>query len=179
MVQQMQMLLLNSGVAWKKEEKLQAWLAQWAKEELKLNKAPNRRKITRILKYAGKFRDISIHKHIAFGKQRSEVAPQHEEALYNWICYNTNNGKQIDGRRTVDCVERLQISNNKHKSSDNRLNLKFFDRRVFCLKTRNGLWFKRVCKEALKQDDSAIKLKMFALLSINVDYKICVECQWV
>lgn len=148
----------------------QTALAQWAKVEFKLHAAPSQTTISRLLKNAKTFNNLPICKSVSCKKLRSAAAPELEEALYKWICYHTNSGKQIDGPLTVHYAEKLQTEANKHRAADRQLALNFSDGWMSRFKTRYGLSFRKVHGEALSADDDAIAALLPGLRVIIMSY---------
>ena len=87
----------------------QAALAAWAKEELKLKSLPDQSTMSRLLKNSDKIRSMSVTQNDAFRKSRRAAAPRLEDALYKWICAQSNRGVllnadivKMQGRKLMD-----------------------------------------------------------------------------
>lgn len=79
-----------------------------------------------------------------------------EEALFMWICYQTNYGRQIGGLLTVCHVQKLQPEVKKHCLEEQRLYLKFSSGWASRFKIWYGLSSRTVHGNSLSADEAAI-----------------------
>lgn len=90
--------------------------------------------------------------------------PKLEEALYKWICYHKNAGKQINGLLTVHYAEKLEAEAKKHRAVDQQRTLNFSDGWMSRFKSWYGFSFKKVHGESMSADGSTISAQLPPIL---------------
>lgn len=135
---------------------LPAALAVWAKHNSKLDEVPTQSTISPILRDAAKIETAASGLNPSTMRTRPSAEPRLKDALYRWICAESNRGIILIVAFVRMKEAQLLDEANGHRHPDDRLNLQFPKGWVERFKQRDGLRFRQVHGEAMSADVEAI-----------------------